>query len=265
MKQDRLSFVVNILALISFVISVPTAGAVIHNIITGEGRLETLWLVAAAVVLVLFLFLLLYYFFNVTSRYTSGVKKFYKNYTREINRQRWSRVKKTYKYAGVTGRCIKVDFINWLSKLPANDNREFKFMLMKPDSSFFRMQVLHKYGFSSGNGDIPAPVKRDIDEEVQSLVENVKSTVRDLKTTAAYKEGRLGIRYYDEYLHHYLEIIDDSQIIVGLLHKGRTGYEDAAVLLNKYNNRLFRRKNISMYDTYMDVWDRLWENGVRAD
>jgi len=263
LKSNKFTILTNVLSFITSLVSFYSAQGFIKSIISGEEVPGVYLMSGGLFISVSFILLTIYWLTSSTMKVKSGIQQYIPEYNNEENRKTRRSVKKNYGYIGVTGKSIKTDFIEWIENLPENDRKTFKILLMKPGSQFFLMQVLHKHGYSSQDKRIPESEKKEIESEVESQITNVKSTVKDLMTTKVFRQGRLQIRYYDEYLHHYMEIIDNKRIVLGLLQKGHSGYEEAVLIL-KPTLGILRSKTISLFDTYADVWDRLWENGIKA-
>jgi len=263
LKSNKFTMLNNILSLIMFIISIVSAKSLIIGLFYRDNMVSTFAMFGGALASVVFIGLVISWFTNSTMRFKSGIEQYIPKYTIEENHKIWESVKNNYKYLGVTGKSIKVHFIEWIENLPQSDKKTFQIILMKPGSQFFKMQVLHKHGYSSQDKKIPESEKKEMDLEVESQITNVESTVKDLMTTKVFRQGRLQIRYYDEYLHHYMEIIDNKRIVLGLLQKGHSGHEEAVLIL-KPKRGILQSKTISLFDTYADVWDRLWENGIKA-
>ncbi len=262
MHKSYMTLVAEIITIIMFVVSLLTLPQFLKSIID-SGKSIGPWALAGGAVLGLaFLFLAVNWTVNTTDHLRSGIEKYIPRYTLAENRKTWDTCESNFKYIGVTGKTFKVPFLHWLNGQGTADQRTYEFLFLKPRSAVMREQVLHSKSYSAN--DIPPKELQAIEDEIATQAANVKTTVAELKTTKAYQEGRLKIRYYDEYLNWWVQIIDNQRIYLGLLRKGSSGFEGANLVLRRAGPRLFAKQESTLYATFMDMWERLWQNGEDA-
>jgi hypothetical protein len=250
--------------LIQIVMFVPAALATITSIVSlvrslQDKAISPLLLAIVAGSTIALILLLIFFLRNTTTRYRSGIVQYCSRYDIKANRKTWSSIKTHYRYVGVTGSTFKPFFLDWLDKQPNDDRRRYQFLLLHPsDTETFIEQELHASRFTRQT--ISQAELQRFQEKAANKAADTWTTVRDLQATDAYREGRMEIRFYSEYLNWWMQIVDGTFIYLGLWKKGSNGFEDPNLLL-KYKDR---KAHPTIADTFMDMWNRLWESGERV-
>ncbi|MEW6376156.1 MAG: hypothetical protein AB1502_10265, partial [Thermodesulfobacteriota bacterium] len=91
-------------------------------------------------------------------------------------------------------------------------------------------------------------------QEVEPVKKRILSSIEMLKTLEIYREGRLKIRTYDEFIPWWMYVLDEEEIFLGILPKGKSGL-DSPLLIMKEN-----KKHTTLFDAFMSTWERLWSN-----
>jgi hypothetical protein len=74
-----------------------------------------------------------------------------------------------------------------------------------------------------------------------------------LKGLDLYRRGRLKIRVYDEFVPWWIYIFDDRVAQIGILEKGKSGYNSPAMVLKKHD------RYGSPFEAFANTWQRMWD------
>jgi len=215
------------------------------------GNLAGLLVYIGALVVVGILFLLLVKYRRVLKVLSSGAKGYYFTFPTSENAKVWRKATRSFKYLGISADSIGLrEFIKWMNSLPRSSSLTFFFLLMDPNGTALPLEKAHQKD--------KAPDAPEVQQEVAADRARIGSSVELLKTTDDYKAGRLRIRLYDEFVPWWMYILDDEEILIGVLPRGGSGL-DAPVLVMKRNP-----KYPSLFDPFMNTWERMWMNARNA-
>ena len=115
-------------------------------------------------------------------------------------------------------------------------------------------QICYEKGFSPK--ELTVIQEKGVMTELAAVQKRIESAVSILMTTQQYKDGRLKVRYYSEFIPWWLYVFDNEMVFLGILKKGERS-TNAPVLLMKKN-----KDYTSIFDAFYNNWVRLWENGT---
>lgn len=196
-----------------------------------------------------FLFLVKYRrFLRVLS---SGARRYYFTFPSSENEKVWPLATRSFKYLGISADSIGLrQFLDWTSRLPGNSSLTFSFLLMSPEGNAIALQKAHQKDRLPDDAEVRAAAEADR--------ERIRSSITLLKTSPLYSAGRLQIRLYDEFVPWWMYVLDDDKVLLGILPRGGSGLE-APVLAMQRN-----KKYPSMFDPFMNTWERMWEHAENA-
>jgi gamma-glutamylcyclotransferase (GGCT)/AIG2-like uncharacterized protein YtfP len=177
----------------------------------------------------------------------SGAHGYYYSFPVEENRTVWGKISDSFRYLGISSDSILHRFRDWVESLPKNSSLRFYFLLMDPEAKALRHQIAHYKATDPNNPKII--------QEIETIRKRIISSIETLKNLEIYKEGKLKMRVYDEFIPWWMYVMDGQEIFLGILPKGKSGL-DSPVLVIKEN-----KKHTTLFNAFMSTWDRIWENG----
>jgi hypothetical protein len=207
------------------------------------------YLVILLIAVILFLLLVKYRrMFKVLS---SGARQYYFTFPTSQNSKVWKESSRSLYYLGVSADSIGLrEFIDYINGLPQSSSQAFRFLLMDPASSALAQQRAHQKDKN--------PTDPEIAAEVEADRTRIQSSIALLKTSYAYKNGRLQIKLYNEFVPWWMYVVNEEKLFLGVLPKGDSG-RDAPVLIMEHN-----RKYPSIFDPFFKMWERLWDEAKAA-
>ncbi len=158
----------------------------------------------------------------------------------------------TFKYLGISADSILEFFLEWINSLSATDSKNFYFLLMDPESDSLARQICYEKGLDPKN--LTDETKQNIDQYVVAVRGRIRSSIDILKSTHAFRQGRLKIKLHNEFIPWWLYIFDDEKVFLGILKKGERS-SNAPLLI------ITRNKDYpSIFDAFLNYWNSMWEN-----
>jgi len=179
----------------------------------------------------------------------SGAHGFYYSFPVEENKRVWEKVNRSFRYLGVSSDSIIQRFKDWVESLPENAPHKFYFLLMNPEAKALAQQIAHQKALE--------PTHQDVIQEVDLIKRRINSSIDMLKTLEIFREGRLEIRVYDEFIPWWIYILDEEEVFLGILPKGKSGL-DSPLLIIKEN-----KKYTTLFNAFISTWERMWNNATR--
>lgn len=178
----------------------------------------------------------------------SGAHGFYYSFPVEENIKVWAKVNKSFRYLGVSSNSILQRFTDWVGSLPEDAPHKFYFLLMNPEAKALAQQIAHQKGLELTNPQVIA--------QINATKDRITSSIKLLKTLRIYEQGKLEIRVYDEFIPWWMYILDEEEVYLGILPKGRSGL-DSPLLIIKEN-----KKYTTLFNAFMNTWNRMWDNAT---
>ena len=185
--------------------------------------------------------------------FKSGIEGYYYSFPLEENPRVWAQVRHDFKYLGISTDSILEPFRAWINSLPANDQKVFHFLLMDPDARALKNQICHEKGIHSE--DLTPEIEREVSSEMEVAQSRIRSAVKVLQNTRHYKQGRLKIRFYDEFVPWWMYVFDEEKVLLGILKKGKRSANAPLLIMSK------NKHYTSIFDAFFTYWNSLWENG----
>lgn len=188
----------------------------------------------------------------------SGNVGYYYSFDLEENPKVWQEARKSFYYLGISADSIMEPLRRWIEKNPVS---EYRILLMKPDSLSLKQQEAFElgHGLEVKMDALPAEARNAVDEAAAATSARIRSAVTILKSTTAFsKNGRIKIRFYDEFSPAWMYVIDDRKAYVGILEKGKRGSSSPVMIIGR-NDRY-----ASPFDFLHNHWQRLWEQASDA-
>lgn len=180
----------------------------------------------------------------------SGAHGFYCSFPVEENKRVWEKVNYSFRYLGISSDSIIGRFKDWVEGLPGNSPHRFYFLLMDPEARALIQQIAHQKALDTSEPEVI--------EEVEPIKKRILSSIDMLKTLEIYKNGRLEIRVYDEFIPWWMYVLDEEEVFLGILPKGKSGL-DSPLLIIKEN-----KKYTTLFNAFMSTWDRMWRGGKKV-
>jgi len=187
---------------------------------------------------------------------------YYYSFDLAENSKVYSEVKDSFCYFGISANSILELFRKWISEnTPVNN---YFFLLMNPESAKLKQQIAFEKGvsldtrldahWSSSNTQL----SQMIEDQLEAEKERIQGAIKVLKNLSIYKEGKLKIRLYDEFIPWWMYLIDDQKIYLGILEKGKRGQESPVMIMTKHPDFP------SPWDPFKNTWDRMWADADKV-
>jgi hypothetical protein len=162
----------------------------------------------------------------------SGVVSYYKSFPLALGPKKWAGSQSEIVYWGVTGGSILED-IRSLLKNENGRHRHYRFLLMSSSGIALREQVAFKKGYNYT--DLSSEQITIIDQECDVEKQRLAACIAVLKSSSAYRDSppRLEIREFNEFISWWIYLIDQKEMIVGVLRSGQEVGEQPAAILRK--------------------------------
>lgn len=185
----------------------------------------------------------------------SGTQGYYYSFLLEENKKIWKGISTQFSYLGVSANTIIDDLIEYLNSDKGQKIEEYKFLLMNPENeTLIGKQESFKLGYYESSLGIEE--KKILAAEVQSTKGRIISNVNKIKNTIPYKNGRIQIRYFNEFLPWWMYVFDMNKIFVGLLEFRKSGRNCPLLILEKDVN------HFNFYNGFENNWNRIWKNST---
>ena len=205
-----------------------------------------------------FVYLVFFKYKRLIKVIRAGVTGYYYSFPLSENEVVWRDVKKEFRYLGISSNSFLEPFREWVKT--NNPDIRYYFLLMSPDAKALTIQIAYERGINLEE-DITtfAPdILNQLKAEVEATKERITSAVNTLKTLPKFKNGRLEIRFYDEFVPWWMYIFDGRKIYLGILPKGERGLNSPVIIMNK-NDRF-----LSPFDAFKNTFDRMWKDAVKV-
>jgi len=215
----------------------------------------------------LFFVILIPWLYNIYKKYErsikfiiSGLTAYYYSFDLEENPKVWQEVRKSFYYQGISFNSIIEFFKRWIDEKNISD---YKILLLDPnpnvnDPNLIALvkQEMYKKGFGL---DVDYTTlnqieKDEIDRAVDATKINIESTIKTLQNTKPYQYGHLQIRLYNEFTPWWLYILDEKVTYIGILEKGKFGYDSPVLVITK------KAGYTGVFDAFMNNWYRIWQS-----
>jgi hypothetical protein len=185
----------------------------------------------------------------------SGLSLFYTHFPVTAGPAMWREAKSELVYWGVTGATIAAELRTMLIG-EAGATRRYRFLLMSESGKALRKQL----AFMMNVPPEPAEAHQlqQINDECAVAKARLDATVAMLKNSVAYKEGRLEIRLFDEFLPWWIYILDGKKMLVGILELGQEIGEQPAAVVHRDPSRC------TLFDAFHGNFERVWESAQRV-
>ncbi|OPY72515.1 MAG: hypothetical protein A4E62_00837 [Syntrophorhabdus sp. PtaU1.Bin002] len=240
--------------LVNFISGV--AGAALVGILSGQWWLG--FVVFCIIVLVLFFARLWNKYERMIKLLLSGKVGYYYSFDLEESPKVWEEARRSFCYLGISADSIMEPLRRWIEKSPVS---EYRILLMNPESKYLRQQEAFERGHDLDVRieGLPADVRNAIDEAAAATSSRVKSAVEILKGTKVYRtDGRMKIRFYDEFSPSWMYLVDDRKAYIGILEKGKRGSSSPVMVIGK------KDRYTGPFDLFRNQWERLWDDAIDA-
>jgi hypothetical protein len=150
----------------------------------------------------------------------------------------------------VTGGSILEELRVFLAEDP-DRSRSYRILLMSPDGDGMRQQEAFARGLTLPQ--TPDHLEQ-IDEARDEDSARLTATLRVLKASTAFKEGRLQMRLFDEFLPWWAYIIDGSRMVIGILQFGRNVEDGPAAVVRRASSAH------NLFDAFHENFERVWRS-----
>ncbi len=183
---------------------------------------------------------------------------YYYSFDLNENPKVWQEARNSFCYLGISSDSILEHFRRWIEKNPI---ASYRILLMNPDSESLKRQEAYQKGHDLNVKleSLSADAKKVIDEAVEATSKRIRGAISILKNTIPYKEGRINIKLYSEFIPWWMYLIDDRKAYIGILEKGKRGSDSPVLVIGK-NERF-----TSPFDAFKNNFERLWINATEID
>jgi hypothetical protein len=185
----------------------------------------------------------------------SGVVDYRSSLSVEQSAAYWKKIKNEFMYVGVTGASIQEPLRKYIQN-EIGDRRKYRFLLMKPDGGAFRIQIAFEKGFD---------IKQLTPEHEQIIASEAAAAHQRLNafiaTIAASRPSRNSprraeIRIYDEFTPWWAYMLDDRDIVLGLIISD-DGKPGEPVVIFRKNEKAY----VNLFSAFKSNIERLWNSG----
>ena len=187
---------------------------------------------------------------------------YYYSFDLAENSKVYSEVKDSFCYLGISANSILELFRKWVSENPPVNN--YFFLLMNSESAKLKQQIAFEKGVSLDTrldahwSSLNPQLSQMIEDQLEAEKERIQGAIKVLKNLSIYKEGKLKIRLYGEFIPWWMYLIDDKKIYLGILEKGRRGQESPVLIMTKHPDFP------SPCDPFKNTWDRMWADAKKV-
>lgn len=185
----------------------------------------------------------------------SGLTSFYMRFPVAAGPVLWQEAKSELVYWGVTGATIAGELRTMLAE-EAGAKRTYRFLLMSEGGRALREQLAFMMGVYLATAE-PHQLQK-ISKECEVARTRLKATIAVLKNSVAYREKRLEIRLFDEFLPWWVYIMDCRKMVVGILEFGQEVGEQPAAVAHKDS------AHGTLFDAFHGNFERVWKSAQRA-
>jgi len=170
------------------------------------------------------------------------------SFTIRDNEDVWKRAKGLYRYLGISGKTMQLEFQSFLdtARLPVGFRIEL--LLLRPHSDFVRKSKDHELG------------RESTPEEVEAVSRAIEESARFYQGLRA-KGLNIEVRFYSEYEGYWCHLVDHREALVGHMMMGESGLHSTVLHLK----RTKREKDNVLLRFYFDEFVRLWPDAETAD
>lgn len=182
----------------------------------------------------------------------AGATGYYYTFDIGENRKVFSKIDSSLCYLGISANSILELFRKWISENPPINT--YSFLLMDPESPKLKIQIAFEkgVGLDTDLSSLSVQLSQTIEDEVEAEKMRIYSAIDVLKNLTLYKEGKLKICLYDEFIPWWMYIIDDKMVYLGILEKGKRGQESPVMTISKIPDFS------SPFNAFKNTWDRMW-------
>ena len=182
----------------------------------------------------------------------AGMDGYYYSFDLSENRNVFHETQSTFCYLGISSNSILEDFRKWTEESPLVNT--YSFLLTNPESSALKRQIAYEKGVSldTNLSSLNTQLSQAIEHEVETEKRRINSAIEVLKNLLPFKNGKLRIRFHNEFIPWWMYIVDDKKIYLGILERGKRGQDSPAMVISK--NPDFP----SPFDPFKNTWDRMW-------
>ena len=155
----------------------------------------------------------------------------------------WRKVKRQYRYVGMSGSSILKEFEAFLDGTRFPPNCRIQILLMNQNAALLlRESKEHELEEKFTEQDVNY-LSRQIEDSTLAFT-RLRSRGVDIE-----------VRHYSEYVGYWAHLVDDSEIYLGPLFKGLSGLSTMVIRMKGGQNNLLLRH-------YEDEFERLWAKSV---
>ena len=240
-------------------VSINVVASLIGGVIAGffTGQLWIGMLSASAIVVIFFFGWLWKKYERMIKLLISGNAGYYFSFDLEENPKVWQEAKNSFCYLGISSDSILEHFRGWIEKSPLTS---YRILLMKPDSKSLKLQEAFQQGqdINTKLENLLPDAKQSIQQAADATSKRIISAIAVLKNTASFKNERMELRLYDEFIPWWMYVLDDRKAYIGILERGRRGSESPVMVMKK-NDRY-----TCPFDAFKNNFERLWEKADRV-
>ncbi len=155
-----------------------------------------------------------------------------------------SLVKETFCYFGASTNTILELLKEWTAYNPTIS--VFKFLLINPESKELKKQIAFERNI---------PESMVADEVIETEIIRIESAIKVLKDLRPYKESKMEIRLYSNFVPCWFYLIDERTIYLGIMEKGKRSNQ-SVIITEKLND------NSTLFDVYKNTWDCIWSDAT---
>ena len=186
----------------------------------------------------------------------SGIVDFKSALTRQNETGFWKKAQKDFLYFGVTGASIQQDLGRFIQNEPGTQ-RNYRFLLMKPDGEAFPRQIAFQKGFDVHN--LTEEHNHMIRVEMEAARQRMNAFITTMHASRAATGSlcRVQIRLYDEVTPWWAYCIDDREMALGLIITDDSKKADPAAILRKSE-----KTAVNLFSAFAKNFERLWESAT---
>lgn len=177
----------------------------------------------------------------------AGVIDYFENFDSKTDCKIFSRespVKESFCYFGASTNTILELLKQWVAYNPAI--HAYRFLLINPESLELKKQIAFETNI---------PESEVSNAVIEAEKNRINSAIQVLQNLQPYKEKKLEIRLYSQFVPCWFYLTDDRIIYLGILKKGKRN-DQAVILTEKQND------NSTLFDVYKNTWDCIWSDAT---
>lgn len=179
----------------------------------------------------------------------TGLSRYYPSFVQSQNDTVLAQTEQEYCYFGVSFSTVLNAFRQWYD-VERLGNASIRLLLLDPEATdILEYQARCEHG-------ILDPVSSTAEREViDGTVRRSRAAITHaLSTLATLKDGpsKIEVRFHREKVNHWMHLIDDTHLYVGILRNGQSGLSAPVLLLRP------RLRKWTLFNWYQEEWNNIW-------